>query len=507
MREPHVIIVGGGPVGLTAALFLSRAGIRTTVLEREHQPSTHPKARGIRTRTMELFAQLGLTEQIRRGALPPEATRFIYCDSIIGHEIARTPPMDAELSRLSPASTCRTPQDRVHEVLYNAASRRHNVQIRTGMTVTDVTNHDHHATVQCANGETLDGDYVIGADGVASTIRHALGIRMEGQPVLGFGQSIYWQGDLRQWVGDRQCIQFFTGDRAGQPASVASVDGHHRWITMVMSPGEHRPDPLDEEAAELVIAKAVGLDVQPHVIDIAVWRISAQVAECWRRGRVFLAGDAAHSFPPTGGFGMNTGIQDVHNLAWKLAYVLQGRAGESLLDTYEVERAGIAWSNAEWSVRNGARIRQVGDAIRADDKERLHLLIEEQRSHVEALHQDLGFGYTKGAVVAAVRPEGGNPLLVARTGHRFPEAAIRVDERWASSVLSFPENRFTLVTPDPDHWQSATAAQGIALAECSRSVLPENAAALVRPDGIVAWLASGCDGILQFPGIIEELLR
>ncbi|MGY2093203.1 FAD-dependent monooxygenase [Nocardia gipuzkoensis] len=507
MSEPHVIIVGGGPVGLTAALFLSRAGIPSTVLERERQQSGHPKARGIRVRTMELFTQLGLAEQIRRSALPQEANRFIYCDSVVGEEISRTPPIDVDMSRLSPASTCRTSQDRVHEVLHDAASESPNIRIRAGITVTDVTDRGSHAIVHCDNGETIDGDYVIGADGVGSTIRRALDIRMEGQPVLGYGQSIYWQGDLRKWVDQRQCIQFFTGDREGQPASVASVDGRHRWVTMVMTPGDRqRPELLTEDAAKRVVTTAVGTDVQPHIIDIAIWRISAQVAETWRRGRVFLAGDAAHSFPPTGGFGMNTGIQDVHNLAWKLAYVLRGDAGEALLDSYEAERASIAWSNAAWSVRNGSRIRQIGQAIRENDKEGLKQLIEQQRGHVEALDQDLGFGYTAGVLVAPTRPENGNALVVARTGHRFPETLVSVGGGHASSVLSFAENRFTLVTHDSQYWEDAAATAGVGLAECSPSVLPDHEAALIRPDGIVSWMAPTRASRHQLHTVIEELL-
>lgn len=504
--DPHVIVVGGGPVGLTAALLLSNAGISNTVIERDRQPSVHPKARGIRVRTMELFTQLGLSEEIRRDALPSEANRFIYCDSIVGDEIARTPPMDTDLSALSPASICRTSQDRVHQVLFDAVSRRANARIRAGVTVTDVVNHETHVAVRCADGEEIVGDFVIAADGVGSTVRHTLGIGMEGEPVLGYGQSVYWHGDLQKWVDGRECIQFLTGDRAGRSASVASVDGRHRWITMVMKPGAGpRPDPLAEDDAVRIINAAVGVDVQPRIIDIATWRISAQVAEVWRRGRVFLAGDAAHSFPPTGGFGMNTGIQDVHNLVWKLALVVRGAAGEALLDTYEAERLAIARSNAAWSVRNGSRIRRVSEAIRGNDKEVLAQLLEEQRGHVDAFDQDLGFGYTAGAISLPLGPKTGDPLRFPRTGHRFPETMLVTGDRRHSSVLSFVDG-FTLVTPEPHLWETAAAAGSVSLAQCDHTVLPQHEAALVRPDGIVAWMAPTLVSGRQLRNVLEELL-
>src|SRR5690606_16778049 len=240
-------------------------------------------------------------------------------------------------------------------------------------------------TVTTEDGRTITADYVIAADGARSTVRGLLGIEMEGDALLGYGQSIYWRGDLSEWVEGRLCIQFITGNRTGRPANIAPVDGVDRWVTMLMRPGVNaRPEPPTREEAIEAIRGAVGAEVDPEIIDIATWRLSAQVAKRWREGRNFLAGDAAHSFPPTGGFGMNTGVQDVDNLIWKIAQVVAGHAEESLLDTYEQERADIARSNAAWSVKNGDRMRDIGKAIAADDMAELARLLEDQRSHIDA---------------------------------------------------------------------------------------------------------------------------
>jgi len=510
--EPRVVVVGGGPVGLSAALLLSRRGIPCTVLEQDAQPGTHPKARGIRTRTMELLTQWGIADEVRREALPAEASRFIYCDSLVGAEVARSPQVEAG-ERASLASDCRLAQNALHSILLKHVTALPRVNYRPGVGVAHVKSNDDGVVLDCQDGSSVCADYVIAADGVASTVRSELGIEFDGDAVLGYGQSVFWRGDLHRWVHDRLCIQFITGDRTGHPANIASVDGRHYWVTMVMQPGTvERPTPPTQAEARDIIRHAVGEQIEPEILDIATWRISALVARQWRVGRVFLAGDAAHSFPPTGGFGMNTGIQDVHNLVWKLALVMGGAAGDALLDTYEHERKQIAESNAAWSRANGVRFRSISRAIANGDDADLARLIEDQRHHVDATDQDLGFGYAKGAFLLDTSDLVGSALTTALPGHRFPECRLRsATGATVSSVQTFDDG-FYIVATEPLIWRHPAfqAVQrfglpieilGVISGADQPDPLGGHDAAIVRPDGIVAWIgnlgARSADEVLE----------
>ncbi|XPP27565.1 MAG: FAD-dependent monooxygenase [Leucobacter sp.] len=497
-ERAHVIIVGAGPVGLSAALLLARSGIASTVLERDAAPSTHPKARGIRPRTMELFMQWGIADPLYAIALPEEANRFIYCDTLAGEEIARTGEVESHGPAMTLARACRVAQDSALRAILDAVAAEPLVTLRTGAAVAAIEQDGAEVRAVEASGAVHRGDYLIGADGAASSVRRILGIAMEGVPLIGYGQSIYWRGDLAQWTADRLCIQFHTGARSGHPASVASVDGHDRWITMVMQPpSESRPEPPNPEEAQEIIARAVGAPVDAEILDITTWRISAQLAERWQEGRVFLAGDAAHTFPPTGGFGMNTGVQDAHNLAWKLAAVLAGTADPALVESYAEERKPVAASNAAWSAENGARFRRISSAIAAGDAAALAEQIEEQRGHVDASEQDLAFRYESGALDGE-DPNTGLATSEARLGCRFPETVLQIGGESRSSNTD-PAEGFRIVVADRGLAEAAGAVlDGLRLpgsaAIADPAVLGRAGSAIVRPDGIIAWCGDAVPG-------------
>jgi len=238
------------------------------------------------------------------------------------------------------------------------------------------------------------------------------------------------------------------------------------------------------------------------VISRSTWRLSRQVAASFSRGRVFLIGDAAHRFPPNGGFGMNSGIQDAHNLAWKLRFVFDGHAGPALLDTYDQERRPVAESNADFSLGNRWRFEQTDLALRSGNLDQLNFWIRDSDNHIHSSGQDMGFCYAQGAVV----PDGtvAPPLQSRhyrpsdRPGGRFPH--LWTDLTRNTSTLDWFDRQLVLVAgPRADAWLSAAreVAQksGVAIQTRQLELAHEadglfmglHGAVLVRPDGHVAW--------------------
>lgn len=516
MNDTALLIVGGGPVGLSAALLASQYGIPCTLIERFEAPYKHPKARGVRTRAMELFQLWGLEPEIRAGAPANPEFGFVYCESLAGREYGRTPAGGADPAQ-SPTGDCRVPQDELERILRRGVTRAPGVETRFGTALDSI---EQDATgvralvTDTLTGEqqTLTADYVIAADGAAGVIRPALGIEQDGE-VLGFWQSVYWHGDLGDAIDGRTAIQYLTADSSGGFTTVAPVDGAERWMTFRMRGHDQtHPGALSDEDARALIRTAVGRDVAAEIISTATYQVSAKVSRSYRSGRIFLAGDAAHTFPPTGGFGLNTGVQDAHNLLWKLALVRDGVASQSLLDSYERERRPIAESNAAWSMENATRFDAVWERLSsgqpAGDP------IARQKSHLLAVQRDLGFRYVTGdtAPDALVVGDGSAPDLTAQVGRRAPHLWVGEGERRVSTLSLYDGKITVLHGVRGQQWADAADTMGKRLdvrieSYCAPSAefnvdpaafaelyqLAEDAAILLRPDGHVAWRSSPGD--------------
>ena len=503
--EVDVIVVGAGPIGLAAALLLERAGLSGVIFERHSARPKHPKARGIRLRASELARLWGFDEQLRAVAMPSETHRFIYTTTLSGEEIARTAPARGVLGSWASTTQYRVAQDHLEEIMERQfATESNRVSLRAGQAVIAIEQDDDHVTVTSEDHDgarsTTRGRYVIVADGVGSRVRTMLGLALGDQAPAPYWHSVYWHGDLSDLTHDRPAIMYYTQTGGDSLVGIAPAGGVGRWITIIQRPASvERPEPLTGDEARSVIRAAVGQpDLVIDVVDSATFRISADVVDRYRVGRAFLAGDAAHSLPPTGGFGINTGFADIHNLIWKLAWVLREDAPVTLLDSYEPERRTVALSNAEWSTGNAKRFIALKKALAADDRVEIERLVAEQSSHVDPVEQDLGFSYVP---LAANTPPSYERIAV---GARAPHADIETPSGPVSTLEVF-DGALSLVVGRSSVWRAVAESQSVApklrvlvvgadgfrgtdnlLAE--RFDLGESGAAIIRPDGHVAWI-------------------
>ncbi|MFJ5226526.1 FAD-dependent monooxygenase [Streptomyces sp. NPDC088400] len=523
--EKDVVIVGAGAVGLSLAMQLGRLGVSCLAVDRREATSDHPRARGVNTRTAELMRQWGMENVIRHNALPSEDFSFAYRrGTLLGYEYGRTVTDDgADVP--SPMPRLLVPQDIIEDELRLRARESAEVRLQT-----EVVDFEENATgVRTTMRDLRTGEihqtrsrYLIGADGAMSMVRQRLGIEIEGNPLLGYWLGMYWKStDPRLWEAyrERPGIGIYAIDR-DDVVVFSVVDRTDRWLTFkVLPPPTTRPAvPSDEEAIG-IIRKAVGYsDLDLNLVNAAVWRVSSQVARSYRQGRVFLAGDAAHLLPHTGGLGMNTGIQDAHNLAWKLGLVLRGYADPSLLDTYEVERRPVAKQNADWSSGNNDTLKRIISSALAEDQPAVTKAIDEENAHIRQEGAELGFAYASRAIVG----DGSIPPAPSQTvytptavpGCRAPHVWLD-DHGVRMSSIDLLHSRFVVLAgPQGRAWVDAATAMAdrTDVPVIGRTIgrdgdltdtdgdfletygISAGGAVLVRPDGHVAWRASAIDG-------------
>ncbi|WP_448006688.1 FAD-dependent monooxygenase [Agromyces bauzanensis] len=523
-EDVEVLVVGAGPTGLAAAHLFDRFGVHALVVDRAPAPSDHPRARGIRVRASELVRVWGFDNALRPLAMPGRAHQFIYCDTIAGTELARTAPAASTSRRLSSSPPYRVTQDVLEQVLEQAVSRSPGpAELRRGVECLAIEQSAgsvvaHLRSVATGREYDVRATYLVAADGSSSGIREQLGIPLGSAGPRVYWHSAFWRGDLSAVVGDRPAIVFYT--RAGGDDALVGVGaaGPGRWVTFVQyPPSEIRPAEQTDAEAIAVTRAAVGVDDLPvELISTKTFRIGSDVAERYREGRVFLAGDAAHVLPPTGGMGINTGFADIHNLAWKLAFALRGAAGDELLDSYDRERRPIAEANVAWSNANRERLVRTRRALTAGDAAELQRLVLEQSDHVDPLMLDVG--YTYGG------PSDERVLETPTVGARAPHATTVVNGRPAS-VHDLVEGAVTVLLggaalADRTGWTDAARGRGVEVGFVAIADLPDpdgqvaeryapvfDGAVLVRPDGHVAWVASGAAATADaFASALDALL-
>jgi putative polyketide hydroxylase len=517
MQEVPVLIVGGGPVGLTASILLSREGVRSLLVERHPSTAVHPKARGINARSMEIYRQCGVEAAIRKAGLAPEHTGLIvWTRTLSGEEIERRIPWRSGPQSLavSAVRNCLCAQDDLEPVLRAFAERQGMGKLRFNTELTVFEQDDAGVTATLSDGVSgthtrVRAQYLIAADGAQSLIRRQLGVRMLGLDKVYESINILLNAELRPWTAHRPAALYFV-EHPNIKATFLTINAADRWgflVNNLSAYGYKAADFTPERAVELV-RMAVGVpDLRVKILSIAPWTASAHVAEQYCHGRVFLAGDAAHEMPPTGGFGLNTGVQDVHNLIWKLAAVLGGVARSSLLNTYHDERQPVGTAITQQSLNNSISMGRVGGLASGSAVARPEFLNEQGMI--------FGASYTSKAVI----PDGtaaqvlANPVTdyipSARPGSRAPHVWLQRDGARISTTDVVGDGFVLLTSSNATAWLQAAERLGVttglklkALTIGSGGIadpdghwpaaygLDDTGAVLVRPDGYVGWRSS-----------------
>jgi 2-polyprenyl-6-methoxyphenol hydroxylase-like FAD-dependent oxidoreductase len=427
---------------------------------------------------MEIYRQLGLAAAIRDRAFAPEFGRVRFRDTLLGPDFATEGMVGVNAPIAdSPEIGALTSQDRLEPTLLAAADS----ELRFGVELIDLTEEADGVVAVLENRDSGDqtrvkARYVIAADGANSTVRERLDIGTTGPGAVGRSTTVVFDADLGPWSADQPAGVYFTAHGGFGP-----IYPERGWFWSGATPED--PESVDWRG---LVERAIspGADVPVDVLRVQHWVVNAFVAERFGRGRVLLAGDAAHAVPPTGGMGMNVGIADVHNLCWKLAAVLRGWAGPGLLDTYETERQPIAHETLRQTVANTQLMHQAQtlrrEQLQAGQPPQAHTELPWSEQYFAQL------GLVLGATYDSTAPGTGTDYVpIARPGHRMPHLWLTESR----STLDAVGEWCTLFTPDPAEWARQTTGpwplriEALPKEHIDRCDIGEQGALLVRPDG------------------------
>ncbi len=516
--EVPVLIVGGSLVGLSAAMLLARHGVRSLAVEHHRGTAIHPRAAHATQRTMEIFRALGLEEPIR----DKSAQQFVQNGGVVAVETlvgGATRQFIADLNSgirdVSPCERIFLSQDALEPLLSQRALEL-GASLRFATEVTSVAEDAEGVTAQLRSRDTgelstVRAKYLIAADGARSPIRQRLGIGMEGHATFSKSITIYFRADLRALLQDKQWAVVYVDHPQLRGFFRFEKPFDHAFLVVNTTGDASHPladastDLTPERTLEYVYTALGTRDIPVAIDNVMHWEAAALVAGKLQTSRIFIAGDAAHVMPPTGGFGGNTGVQDAHNLAWKLARVLNGAAPVSLLRSYEEERRPVAKLSAEQAYTR--YVLRTDPSLGTDRVEPL----------VGDLNIELGYRYRSGAVLLEPNDDGSAHLNPRESrglpGTRAPHVWVKLRDK-VISTLDLYDGRLVLLTGAKARaWCDAAAAvaahAGLALRICrpgsdeledsdarlcaSHGIEPDGCV-LVRPDGFVAWRATGAQG-------------
>lgn len=504
-----VLIVGGGLVGLSTSLFLSWHGIPSLLIERHPGTAIHPRAVGWSPRTMELFQRVGIEEAIRRVEPPaPQDSNVPLVESLVGEEFdVLQEDVGAYFTQASsPVHGSFTAQD-VLEPILRARAEQLGGTLRFGTELVAFEQDEQGITATIrergsANTRTVRAQFLVAADGSHSKMRQQLGIGTHGSGSLFHCISMIFEANIMDLFRQRHAVMCFlsnetvSGALVPYPGSAARPDVYR--LDASYDPEEETLADYPETRCLSLIRAAVGIpDLPAQLKTVLNYEAVALVADRFQQGRVFLVGDAARTQPPSGGLGGNTGIAEAHNLAWKLAAVLRGEAGEELLATYDAERRPVAdYTAGQVALLSQQRQNEGSDGITVDP-----------------LIVNMGYRYSAGAIA---HEAGDEQLPLAQSPDRWkgepgthaPHLALARAGQPISTLDLFGSRFVLLVGPDGGHWKAA--ARSIAdtlhlpldayqiggeagdLSDTRNTFsdaydITRSGAVLVRPDGFIGW--------------------
>lgn len=561
IRVP-VLIVGGGASGMMTSIMLSSYRIDHLLVERHEGTSILPKAHYLNQRAMELFRQFGIADDVYAQGSPTanmssvvwqttlagdgalQAKRFHKMDCFGGGALAECYERD------SPCPSTNLPQLRLEPIMRRHAEKRAQGKVLFNYELTEMAQGDGEVSARITDRSsgksfTVAADYLVGADG-GKTIGPMIGATMVGATDLLDIVTAHLRADFSKWWDDDVLIAHFINPEAGSYPSGGNMvplgptwgkDSEEWAFHFAFLPTDDSD--LDEAAVLAKIREllAVG-DIPIEIIQISHWSVQGTIVDKYSDRRVFLVGDSAHRHPPTTGLGMNTCVQDAHNLAWKLAAVLKGQAAPGLLDTYGIERQPVGMRIVDWALftmQNHFVIdagmgllpipvppemhRAVFDVffsetpMGATRRARFEEVVATQRTEFQAHDLELGSSYPAGALVSdgssppPTDPMGSIYCPTTRPGHRLPHAWLESNgSRISTHDLTDNDGRFLLITgPEGGAWATgaANAAEkfgvDIAVAAIGKDYrdadgqwaqvceIGDGGAILVRPDNYVAW--------------------
>lgn len=564
--QTDVLIVGSGPAGSSAALFLSNQGINNIMITKYRWTANTPRAHITNQRTMEVLRDAGIEDQVLAEATPHELMGdTVYCESMAGEEIGRRPTWGlrpdrrADYELASPSMPCDIPQTLLEPIMLKNATMR-GTQTQFSTEYLSHTQDSDGVSVQVLNRltghqYTIRAKYLIGADGARSKVAADIDLPMEGAMDIGGSMNITFKADLSHLAAHRPSILYWVfnpGSNIGGLGAglIRMVRPWNEWLICWGFDINGEPPVLDNVEAIRVIRNLVGIDdLEVEILGYSLWGNNEQYATHLQKGRVFCAGDAIHKHPPSHGLGSNTSIQDAYNLAWKLAAVIKGEAGEELLETYSVERAPVAKQIVTRANNSGREYKPIFDALGVTDAatdeefvEKLKLRKEnspEGAARRKALREaldnkdyefnaqgtEIGQFYTSSAVVSdgGTRPEPTeDPMLHHQKstypGLRLPHAWLGDRDRKFSTHDIAKGTQFTLFTGITGQgWADAAVAVGAKLGIKLQAVVigegldvqdlygdwlhqrevEEDGVILVRPDKHIGWRS---DRMVEDPG-------